>query len=66
MDLALIGLVLGPQVVMKAPMPQLALLHHFGMWLVVLSWCSFPYWRTPDLSFCAPVPDVDRVDLVVE
>ena len=44
---------------MRAPVPQLALLGHFGVCLVGFRWCSFPYQHTSDLSFCASVVSLD-------
>ena len=45
---------------MRAPVQQLALLGHLGVWLLRLRWCLFPYQRPSDLSFRASVVSLDN------
>ena len=61
LDFALAGLVPGPYVMMRAPMPHHALLCHSGVGIVGLRWCLFPYRCTSDLSLCASVVSLDNL-----
>ena len=53
LDFELLGSVLGPFVMMRAPVPVLAFLGHHCVWHSRPRWHSLPQYHIFDLAFCA-------------